>query len=145
MRVGFKQELGFKWWVGLWQAEVQRGKHSQQRTNNVGGVYAWMCVSFHSIAALDLLVAKGLRLIWAWLKDRHFILKIQTGCKISGINWDWVSEHCKAYCSPPYFCFCMSASLYVLLKTSFPCFLSPWFSKSLGWISLSLKDWLTWG
>ena len=29
------------------------------------------------------------------------------GCNISGINWDWVSEHCKAYCSPPYFCFCV--------------------------------------
>ena len=107
--------------------------------NNVGCVYVWMCVGFHIILVLDLLVANALRLIWACLKDKHYMLEIQYG-KFQEQTRIRCPNTARFIVLPHIsLSFCMSASLYVLLKTSFPCFPVFMISRALGFISLSLS------
>lgn len=81
-----------------------------------------MYMGFHFIVVLGFLLVKVLRLVWIGLKDKRFQDTV-TVWMISGVNYSQVSKYCKVYVLPHISApLCMSASLYVFLKTDFPCF-----------------------
>lgn len=103
------------------------------------------CVDVHGFSLYSspwLLACKGIETGMNCLKDKRFQDTV-TVWMISGINCSQVSKYCKVYVLPHISApLCMSASLYVFLKTDFPCF-PIYMTFQNSWIYFSFIERLT--
>lgn len=108
-----------------------------------------LCVDVHGFVPYDSPCSFGYKVIETNMSSRKAQMShledTLTACKILRIEIKCLNT-VKFLVLPHIFVsFCTPASLCVLLKTTSLVFQSKWFSRALGFISLSLKDWPNWG